>query len=109
MGNRVGDISRAMEEVFKQGGYSPVDILVGHGIGEELHEDPQIPCLVLHGEGPRLREGMTLAVEVIYTHGDSALKILSDNWTFATADKSLAGLFEHTVAVTDGDPIVLTG
>jgi methionyl aminopeptidase len=107
-GNKVGDISQAMESVLREGGYSPVDILVGHGIGAELHEDPQIPCLVIHSEGPELKVGVTIAVEVIYTAGDSALEVLSDNWTFVTADRSLAGLFEHTIGITRGDPIVLT-
>lgn len=109
VGNRVGDISRAIQSTLERRGFTPVDILVGHGVGEELHEEPQIPCLVIHGEGPELREGMTLAIEVIYTAGSPALKILPDGWTFVTVDASLAGLFEHSIAVTAGGPIVLTG
>lgn len=108
IGNKVKDISAEMERVLRGAGYSPVDVLVGHGIGEELHEEPQVPCLVIHGEGSILKEGMTLAVEVIYTAGDPALKVLPDGWTFVTVDGSLAGLFEHTVAITSGGPIVLT-
>jgi len=107
-GNKVKDISAAMEKILRQGGYSPVDVLVGHGIGEELHEEPQIPCLVIQEEGSELKEGMTLAVEVIYTTGNPALKTLPDEWTFVTVDGSLAGLFEHTIVITTSGPIVLT-
>lgn len=108
VGNKVRDISAAMESVLLKGGYSPVEVLVGHGIGEKLHEEPQVPCLVIHGSGPELVEGMTLAVEVIYTAGKSALEVLPDGWTLVTVDGSLAGLFEHTVAITSSGPIVLT-
>lgn len=108
-GNRVGDISAAMEKVLRGAGYSPVETLVGHGVGEELHEEPQIPCLATRNKGPKLKEGMALAIEVIYTAGDPDLEVLSDGWTIATADGSLAGSFEHTVAVTAEGPIVLTG
>lgn len=108
IGNKVRDISAAMESVLRKGGYSPVEVLVGHGIGEELHEEPQIPCLVIHDSGSELVEGMTLAVEVIYTAGKPALELLPDDWTLVTADGSLAGLFEHTVAIAPGGPIVLT-
>jgi methionyl aminopeptidase len=108
VGNRIGDISVAMEEVLRGAGYSPVENLVGHGVGEELHEDPQIPCFASRDKGPELKEGMALAIEVIYTAGDPALEVLSDGWTIAAADRSLAGLFEHSVAVTADGPIVLT-
>lgn len=108
IGNRVGDISAAMEKILRGAGYSPVETLVGHGIGEKLHEEPQIPCLASPYKGAELKEGMTLATEVIYAAGKPALKLLSDNWTFVTADGSLAGLFEHTVAVSPTGPIVLT-
>lgn len=108
-GNRVKDISAAMERVLQDGGYSPVDVLVGHGIGEKLHEEPQIPCLLIREEGrSMLKEGMAMAVEVIYTAGKPVLETLGDGWTLVTADRSLAGLFEHTVMVTAKDPIVLT-
>ena len=107
-GNRVRDISAAMEVVLKRAGYAPVDVLVGHGVGEELHEEPQIPCLVTPGESSELVEGMTLAVEVIYSAGDSVLKVLPDGWTFVTADGSLSCLFEDTVLVTASGPIALT-
>jgi len=109
-GNRVKDISRAMETVLRQRGYTPVRVLVGHGVGKVLHEDPQIPCYVAEGDkgSPKLKEGMTLAIEVIYTAGDFELKVAPDGWTLETMDGSLAGLFEHSVAVTSSGPIVLT-
>lgn len=108
VGKKVVDISRAMQKVVEQGGYSPVDSLVGHGIGKKLHEDPQIPCLVLRNYSPELVVGMTLAIEVIYTEGSPELKVEEDGWTVSTSDGSLSGLFEHTVAVTDEGPIILT-
>lgn len=107
-GNRVDHISAAMQEVIEGAGYTPVDTLVGHGIGRDLHEDPQIPCLVLHGKGPALKEGMTLAIEAIYTEGSPKLRIEEDEWTISTADGGLSGLFEQTVAVTAEGPIILT-
>lgn len=108
VGKKVVDISRAMQKVIERGGYSPVDSLVGHGIGEKLHEDPEIPCLVLRNYSPELAVGMTLAIEVIYTEGSPELKVEEDGWTVSTSDGSLSGLFEHTVAVTDEGPIILT-
>lgn len=109
VGDRVNDISRAMQGVLEDGGYAPVDALVGHGIGRDLHEDPQIPCLVLHQKSSKLDEGMTFAIEVIYTNGEPGLEAAPDGWTYITADRSWAGLFEHTVAITSGGPIILTG
>jgi len=107
-GNHIRDISLAMERVIRREGYSPVEMLVGHGVGADLHEDPQIPCLATADEGPELAVGMTLAIEVIYTAGKPDLKTLPDRWTIVTADGSLSALFEHTVAVTASGPIVLT-
>lgn len=108
VGNRVLDISAAMQKVVEEAGYNPVDTLVGHGVGKELHEEPQIPCLVMKGPNPELAIGMTLAIEVIYTEGDRDLKVAEDGWTIETADKSLSGLFEHTVVLTAEGPIILT-
>jgi len=107
-GKRVDHISAAMQEVIEAAGYRPADTLVGHGIGKDLHEDPQVPCLVRSGKGPELKEGMTLAIEAIYTEGPPNLKIEEDGWTLATEDGGLSGLFEHTVAVTAEGPIILT-
>jgi methionyl aminopeptidase len=108
VGNRVGDISSAMQGVLEEAGYNPVDSLVGHGIGKDLHEKPQVPCKVIHGFGPRLKEGMTLAIEAIYSAGSTNLVVADNGWTVATDDGSLSGLFEHTVAVTKKGPIILT-
>ncbi|MEX0887918.1 MAG: M24 family metallopeptidase, partial [Patescibacteria group bacterium] len=107
-GRKILDISAAMQRVVEGAGYTPVDTLVGHGVGKELHEDPQIPCLVMRGPNPEITTGMALAIEVIYTGGSRELKTAADGWTIETADKSWGGLFEYTVAVTDEGPIILT-
>jgi methionyl aminopeptidase len=107
-GNRVLDISAAIQQGVEKAGYTPVDTLVGHGVGKELHEDPQIPCLVMAGPNPQLSAGMVLAIEVIYTEGDRDLEIAADGWTVETVDKSLSGLFEQTVAITENGPEILT-
>jgi methionyl aminopeptidase len=107
-GRRVLDISAAIQRGVESVGYTPVDTLVGHGVGKELHEDPQIPCLVMKGSNPELTVGMTLAIEVIYTERGRDLQIAADGWTVETVDKSLSALFEHTVAVTESGPITLT-
>jgi len=107
-GNRISDITLGMQKVLEDGQYSPMDTLVGHGIGRELHEDPQIPCLLIHKKTPKIKVGMTLAIEVIYAQGDSVIEVEEDGWTIKTADGSLSGLFEHTVAIGAKGPVVLT-
>lgn len=110
-GNHVGDISRAIQEVVEGAGYSCVRQLVGHGVGRKLHEDPEIPC---YQRGkiqntPILKAGMTLAVEVIYNQGASPVVYRNhDGWTIVTRDSSPSAVFEHTVAVTENGPQVLT-
>lgn len=110
-GNYIGDISKVIEDTLRSGGYSPVKALVGHGVGKKLHEDPEVPCY-LRGEiknTPEIKEGMVLAIEVIYNQGASEVVYASDDgWTIVTRDYSLSGLFEHTVAVTNDVPTVLT-
>lgn len=109
-GNRVGHISLAIQTEIEKYGFSPVQTLVGHGVGKELHEAPTIPCY-LKGkvkETSRLKPGMTLAVEVIYTQGDPDILVKKDGWTTETVDGSLACLFEDTVIVTSKGPLVLT-
>ena len=111
-GNRVGDISKAIQEIVeKQGGYSVVHSLVGHGVGRELHEDPQVPGY-LHGrieKTPLLVPNMTIAVEVIYNMGNQEVEYEgSDDWTIATKDHSLSGVFERTIVITDAGPKLLT-
>lgn len=107
-GVRVGDISAAIEEVLKEGGYGIIRDLVGHGVGHELHEDPNIPNYGTAGTGPMLKSGMTIAIEPMGTLGDYRLRMDADKWTLRTIDGSLAAHFEHTVLVTDDSYEILT-
>jgi methionyl aminopeptidase len=107
-GNRVFDISYAIQNYVEGNGFSVVRNFVGHGIGRELHEEPQIPNFGRKGEGPLLREGMTLAIEPMVNAGGWEVKILNDGWTAVTKDGSLSAHFEHTVAVTSNGPVILT-
>ena len=107
-GNRVGDISHAIQTKVEDAGYSVVRSLVGHGVGKSLHEDPEIPGFGSADTGPTLKEGMTLAIEVIYTKGTPEVILSSDGWTFSSADKSWAGLFEMSVLVGRERAEVLT-
>jgi methionyl aminopeptidase len=108
LGNHVGDIGHAVQRVAEQAGYGVVRELVGHGIGTRFHEEPQVPNYGAPRRGPRLLEGMTLAIEPMITAGDPATRTLGDKWTVVTADGSLAAHFEHTVAITGNGPRVLT-
>jgi methionyl aminopeptidase len=108
IGNRVGDVSHAIQEVVEAGGFSVVRSLVGHGVGRYYHEDPHIPNFGEPGRGPRLSEGMTIAIEPMITEGDPTTRTLGDKWTVVTADGKLSAHFEHTVAITDDGPRILT-
>jgi len=108
VGNRVGDISRAVQSVVEGGGFSVVRSLVGHGVGRHYHEDPHIPNFGEAGRGPRLADGMTIAIEPMITAGDPEVVVSDDGWTISTADGSLAAHFEHTVAITAEGPRILT-
>ena len=108
LGNHVGDIGHAVQQVAERAGYGVVRELVGHGIGTRFHEEPQVPNYGAPRRGPRLLEGMTLAIEPMITAGDPMTRTLGDKWTVVTADGSLAAHFEHTVAVTSHGPRVLT-
>ena len=108
IGNNIGDISHAIQAVIEGAGYNVTRELGGHGVGKKLHEPPFIPGFGQPGEGPVLKEGMTLAIEVIYARGSGKIEVLNDGWTVVTVDGNLAGLFEHTVAVTQSGPIILT-
>jgi methionyl aminopeptidase len=108
VGNHVGDIGVAVSRHAERHGYGVVRELVGHGIGREMHEDPQVPNYGKKGEGPKLRPGLVLAVEPMITEGARAVEILKDGWTVVTADGKLAAHFEHTIAVTDEGPRILT-
>ncbi len=108
VGNHVGDIGHAVQAVAEAAGFGVVRELVGHGVGQRMHEDPQVPN---HGQphrGPRLQAGMTLAIEPMITMGDYSTRLLEDKWTVVTADGSLAAHFEHTVAITKEGPRILT-
>lgn len=107
-GNRIGDISSAIQETVEQAGYSVVRSLVGHGVGKSLHEDPEIPGFGSKGSGMLLKSGMTLAIEVIFTAGSAEVALGADRWTYYTADHSLGGLFEMTVLVGKEKAEVLT-
>jgi methionyl aminopeptidase len=105
---RLTDISHAVQRVTEEAGFSVVRSLVGHGVGREMHEDPQIPNYGEPGRGPTLAPGMTLAIEPMITAGGHEVVVRPDRWTIATADGSLAAHFEHTVAVTEDGPRILT-
>jgi len=107
-GARLGDISAAIQHYAESKGYSVVREYTGHGIGREMHEEPQIPNFGLPGSGPVLKKGMTLALEPMVNVGDWRTRVGADLWTVFTADGSLSAHFEHTIAVTDGEPEVLT-
>ncbi len=108
VGNRIGDISHAIQSYTEAHGYSPVKQWVGHGIGRELHEDPQVPCVGAPGKGPRLAQGMTIAIEPMINEGTYETKVLKDGWTVKTVDNKLSAHFEHTIAITSGGPKILT-
>jgi methionyl aminopeptidase len=108
LGNRIGDISAAIEQHVDKNGFSVVREFVGHGIGRQLHEEPQVPNYGQPGRGPLLREGMVLALETMVNAGSAALRIRDDHWTAVTADGKLSAHFEHMVAVTRNGPNVLT-
>jgi methionyl aminopeptidase len=107
-GNRLSDISHAVQSVTEEAGFSVVRSLVGHGVGRAMHEDPQIPNFGAPGRGPLLAEGMTFAIEPMITAGDADVIVHDDEWSISTRDGSLAAHFEHTVAITESEPEVLT-
>jgi methionyl aminopeptidase len=107
-GRRLSDVSHAVQAHVERHGFSVVRAFVGHGIGRALHEDPQIPNFGDPGRGPQLRPGMVLAIEPMVTMGSWEVKVLDDGWTAVTRDGSLAAHFEHTIAVTEDGPEVLT-
>ena len=108
VGNRIGDISHAVQTVVEDAGFAVVRSLVGHGVGRDMHEEPQIPNFGEPGRGPLLAEGMTLAIEPMITAGHSEVVLLEDRWSIVTEDGSLSAHFEHTVAVTEHGPRILT-
>jgi methionyl aminopeptidase len=108
VGNHVGDIGHAVQTVAEGAGYGVVRELVGHGIGTRFHEEPQVPNYGTPKRGPRLLQGMTLAIEPMITVGSPTTRTLADKWTVVTADGTLSAHFEHTVAITANGPRILT-
>ena len=107
-GNRVQDISHAVQTYVESNGFSVVRSFVGHGVGRQLHEEPEVPNFGAPGRGPRLLPGMTIAVEPMVCQGTYEVNVLKDNWTTVTADGRLAAHYENTVLITDGEPEILT-
>jgi methionyl aminopeptidase len=107
-GGRISDIGHAVQQHVEAFGFSVVREFVGHGIGQRMHEEPQVPNYGEPGHGPRLAEGMVLAIEPMVNAGKPGVKVLADGWTAVTRDGCLSAHFEHTVAVTSGEPWILT-
>lgn len=107
-GRHLSDISHAIQSYVEQNSLSVVRDLVGHGIGKQMHEEPQIPNFGRPGEGPVLKQGMVLAIEPMVNSGSFEIKTLDDNWTVVTADGSLSAHFEHTIAITENGALILT-
>jgi methionyl aminopeptidase len=108
IGNTVGDVGAAVQQHVEAHGFNVVREFVGHGIGTRLHEEPQVPNYGTAGHGMRLREGMVLAIEPMVTAGNPQARVLDDKWTAVTEDGSFSAHFEHCVAVTRGEPLILT-
>jgi methionyl aminopeptidase len=108
VGGRLGDISATVQEMCEAEGFGVVKEFVGHGIGKQMHEDPQVPNFGNYGKGPRLKAGMVLAIEPMINAGGADVKVLKDGWTAVTVDGSYSAHFEHTVAITKDGPVVLT-
>lgn len=107
VGNRLSDISHAVQRHVEAAGYSVVTEFVGHGIGRQLHEEPQVPNYGKPGQGPRLQAGMVLAIEPMVNMGGSAVRVLDDRWTAVTVDGSLSAHFEHTIAIQSSGPAIV--
>ncbi len=107
-GNRIGDISNAIQTHVESNGYAICKKYIGHGIGRDMHEDPEVPNFGRPGRGPRLCKGMTIAIEPMVNTNFPEVNVLKDGWTVVTTDGSLSCHFENTVAITDGEPIILT-
>lgn len=108
LGYRLSDISHAIQAHVEKNGFSVVRDLVGHGVGSELHEDPQVPNYGPPGKGPRLQEGMVLAIEPMVNAGRYHVKTLADGWTIVTIDGQKSAHYEHTIAITEDEPLILT-
>jgi methionyl aminopeptidase len=109
IGNRVGDISNAIQTYVEDKGFSVIRDFVGHGVGRKLHEDPQVPNFGKEGKGPKLRKNMTLAIEPMVSMGGYKVQILEDGWTTVTRDRSKSAHFEYTIVITEEGPEILSG
>ncbi|MFO7886725.1 MAG: type I methionyl aminopeptidase [Eubacteriales bacterium] len=107
-GYRLSDISHAIQKCVEDEGFSVVRDFVGHGVGIDMHEDPQIPNFGEPGKGPRLKKGMTLAIEPMVNEGKYHVLMLENNWTVVTRDRKRSAHYEHSIAITDGEPYILT-
>ena len=107
-GNRVQDISHAVQTYVESNGFAVVRSFVGHGVGRKMHEEPEVPNFGMPGRGPRLLPGMTIAVEPMVNAGTYEVRVLKDGWTTVTADGKLSAHYENTVLITDGEPEILT-
>ena len=107
-GNRLGDIGQAVQTAAESNGFSVVRQYTGHGVGSDMHEDPEVRNFGVAGHGLRLMTGMTIAIEPMVNAGSHEVRVLRDGWTVVTADGSLSAHYEHTVAITDGEPVLLT-
>ncbi len=108
VGNRLRDVSKAVQKTVEDEGFGVIRDFVGHGIGTEMHEDPQIPNYVCPGPNPRLQKGMTLCIEPMITEGDWEVEVLDDDWTAVTTDGGWAAHYENTIVITDGEPEIIT-
>lgn len=108
VGYRISDISHAVQKYVEENGFSVVREYVGHGVGSAMHEDPEVPNYGNPGRGPRLRPGMTIAVEPMVNMGKAAIRVLNDGWTVVTQDGKPAAHYENTILITDGEPEILT-
>lgn len=107
-GNRIGDISHAIQNTAESNGFNVVRQFVGHGVGKELHEDPPVPNFGQKGRGPRLKKGMTLAIEPMINAGDYKVEVLEDGWTVVTEDGKPSAHYEHTILITEDEPEIMT-
>jgi len=107
-GNKIGDIGAAVQDICEKSGYGVVREYTGHGVGHKLHEDPSVPNVGTAGRGVTLRTGMTIAIEPMVNAGRSRIKLLPDGWTVKTADGSLSAHMEHSIAITNNGPVILT-
>ena len=107
-GNRLGDVGHAVCEYAMRNGFSVVKEYVGHGVGTQLHEEPNVPNYGVKGKGKRLQSGMTIAVEPMINEGTESVKTLRDGWTVVTIDGKLSAHYEHTIAITENEPLILT-